>query len=283
MLLSSVGIEAQIQGRIVNSETMEPIPYVNIWVKGKSNGTNSDMSGYYHINAQINDTLIFSAVGYQTSEVSINQNEERVMLKPSIQVLDEVIVKPTKEFLKIINPIRAKKCGYSYGVGDKVEPWMIGRIFLYDSAYQSTPYIQKIRFVTRSDIRDALMNIRVYVLDQEALPDQHLVKKNLQVEVKKGRRINEVDISGHDLKFPGNGIAVVAEWYVLPRNRYEYQYTMSGSRKKRNGVSYEPSICTMESEDQGSTLIYRKGKWRKAPPFPDGSFRAFSVEITLSN
>ncbi len=38
-----------IRGRVTDDKTSEPLPYVNIGVKGQTTGTFSDSNGSYHL------------------------------------------------------------------------------------------------------------------------------------------------------------------------------------------------------------------------------------------
>lgn len=48
-----------------------PIPYADIYVKGKRRGTYSDLKGYYSFVAEKGDKVIFSAVGFKKREFII--------------------------------------------------------------------------------------------------------------------------------------------------------------------------------------------------------------------
>jgi hypothetical protein len=51
-LLFSTMTQAQvsvIRGRVTDDKTSEPLPYVNIGVKGQTTGTFSDSNGSYHL------------------------------------------------------------------------------------------------------------------------------------------------------------------------------------------------------------------------------------------
>ena len=79
---------------VVDLENDEPLPGVNILVKGTSNGTVTNVDGNYRLVA--NDdatTLIFSSIGYASEEVPINgRSNIDVSLAPDIQSLSEVVV-----------------------------------------------------------------------------------------------------------------------------------------------------------------------------------------------
>ena len=48
-----------------------PIPYADIYVKGKRRGTFSDLKGYYSFVAEKGDKVTFSAVGFKSREITI--------------------------------------------------------------------------------------------------------------------------------------------------------------------------------------------------------------------
>jgi len=49
---------------IHNADSLHPIPYVNIGVKGTSRGTASNYEGFFSLPVYQNDTIQFSAIGY---------------------------------------------------------------------------------------------------------------------------------------------------------------------------------------------------------------------------
>src|SRR5690554_4182396 len=49
---------------LIKGEDGKSLPGVNILIKGSSIGTVTDLDGYYEINAQENDVLLFTYIGY---------------------------------------------------------------------------------------------------------------------------------------------------------------------------------------------------------------------------
>ncbi|MFO7825279.1 MAG: TonB-dependent receptor [Cyclobacterium sp.] len=84
----------KIAGVVVDAETLDPLPGVNILIKGRSAGTVTDLDGSFDLSVQEEDkSLIFSFVGYETQEVPINTvSNMRVELAPISEALSEVIV-----------------------------------------------------------------------------------------------------------------------------------------------------------------------------------------------
>lgn len=84
--------ERQITG-VVTDAFNEPLPGVNVVVKGTLRGTITDVSGNYTIDAGSDQTLLFSFVGFTDKEVPIgNQSVINVVLEESARAIDEVVV-----------------------------------------------------------------------------------------------------------------------------------------------------------------------------------------------
>jgi iron complex outermembrane receptor protein len=87
------GQDMQIQGKVTDSATGEALPGVSIAVKGTTNGTTTNVNGSYSIKAPNGSTLIFSFIGYETQEKTIEGNEPlNVALVVNAKKLDEVVV-----------------------------------------------------------------------------------------------------------------------------------------------------------------------------------------------
>ena len=81
-----------IRGRVTD-EKGEPLPGVNIVVKGTQLGTASDIDGNYSIQVSEGDVLVFSFVGFLSQEIRIvNQTSLDVTLKEDPKNLEEIVV-----------------------------------------------------------------------------------------------------------------------------------------------------------------------------------------------
>jgi TonB-linked SusC/RagA family outer membrane protein len=83
-----------VSGTVTDQNDGQPIPGVNVLVKGSNAGTITDINGQYNINVPNNDdVLIFSFIGYQITEVPVNgRNVVDIALAEDIQSLEEVVV-----------------------------------------------------------------------------------------------------------------------------------------------------------------------------------------------
>lgn len=95
----AVSLCAQIHGVVIDSDTGDPIPYLNVYYDGKGVGTITDIDGKFAIIYHPGWTkLTFSMVGYATQVITVSAktSELNVSMKSDL-VLDEVVVKPKRE------------------------------------------------------------------------------------------------------------------------------------------------------------------------------------------
>ncbi|MBS1978734.1 MAG: TonB-dependent receptor [Bacteroidetes bacterium] len=102
VLLTATGVWAQaitVSGKVVTAEDNQPMPGVNIVVKGTSTGTVTDAQGQYRINVpEEGAVLVFSFISYQTQEITIGRRAViDVVMQPDQQQLEEVVITGYRE------------------------------------------------------------------------------------------------------------------------------------------------------------------------------------------
>ena len=82
-----------LNGKVTDDVTSDPIAGVNVVIKGTSSGTASDFNGDFSVNVKEGDVLVFSYVGYSTSEITYDgELSIEVSLSEDASVLDEVLL-----------------------------------------------------------------------------------------------------------------------------------------------------------------------------------------------
>ncbi|RDK89267.1 SusC/RagA family TonB-linked outer membrane protein [Marinirhabdus gelatinilytica] len=85
--------EKTISGTVTDNTGL-PLPGVNIVVKGTTNGTQSDFDGNYSIQASVGQTLVYSYVGFKTTERPVTAATSNIsfQMEEDAQALEEVVV-----------------------------------------------------------------------------------------------------------------------------------------------------------------------------------------------
>jgi TonB-linked SusC/RagA family outer membrane protein len=91
--LTTIAQEHMLKGLVRDTSNGTALSGVSIQIKRTTNGTVTDAKGSFSLDVTDNDTLVFSYIGYDKKEVSVNgERQLTVLLKPSSSGLNEVVV-----------------------------------------------------------------------------------------------------------------------------------------------------------------------------------------------
>ncbi len=99
------GQNMKVSGVVKSSPEDEPLPGVNVIIKGTTHGTVTDVNGSYSIDVPGSDAvLIFSFVGYIQEEIQVgDQSVVDIALMPDVTALEEIVVVGYGEQKKALN------------------------------------------------------------------------------------------------------------------------------------------------------------------------------------
>ena len=94
-LIATSAVLAQnvtVKGKVIDVQTNEGIPGVNVVLKGTTNGVITNFDGAYVLNVTSNGTLTFSFIGYARQEIPLNgKTQLDIKLEMTNKELDEVV------------------------------------------------------------------------------------------------------------------------------------------------------------------------------------------------
>ncbi|WP_346859407.1 DUF5686 family protein [uncultured Draconibacterium sp.] len=255
-----------LSGNVTDSETGEPIPYVNIIIKNTLTGTTTDTTGVYKLNyPNSNDTLVFSAVGFYPVEKIIPRtflSSLSVELQPETFDISEVEVKPDdgpmRQLFKNIqdnkkknNPAQFSK--YSYR---KYTKWEYQINNVKDKMIQAKAFRNN-ENVFKTDA-DSTKFLPLYFSEQiafnEVQKDPALQKSTVIADKTNGVGIlNDLEISGYtsaldlEVNYYDNFINLFTQNFVSPiaeNGWFFYKYFLADSMlvdsQKIYRVNYQP-------------------------------------------
>jgi len=90
----------KVRGKILDTESGEPLPFVNVTFKNSSVGTITNTDGEYFLETRTYyDSVIVSFVGYKKKSQFVYKDrfqEINLSLEPNIFALEEIVIKPTE-------------------------------------------------------------------------------------------------------------------------------------------------------------------------------------------
>tara|TARA_R110001583_G_scaffold171794_1_gene325526 strand:- start:817 stop:1716 length:900 start_codon:yes stop_codon:yes gene_type:complete len=282
---------SQLKAVIIDSETKEKIPFVNIWVENENIGTTSNEKGEFTLDISRGEFLILSSLGFDNKRIKISTISNTISLNPKVTELDEVIVNSIKQITEfVIGKFNDSEVGYYYASLNK--PEIKARFFPFDSIYSKTPYLKKLKFRIYSDKRNAKFNVRLYSTGENGEPKNPLYEKNIIGTVKKGTKNIELDLSDLDITFPKSGLFVSYEWLIIKENEFKISFPIKDSKEREEKIMYEPKIGFLPSGKDDNSWTYKDGKWQKVIAINEKSnspkeyinkFGLLAIEITLTN
>ncbi len=96
VLVLFVMAQVQAQQKTISgivSDSTGPLPGAIVIVKGATSGVTTDFDGKYTIKASVGNYLMFSSIGFETTEIKIGKsNVINVVMNESVDILDEIVV-----------------------------------------------------------------------------------------------------------------------------------------------------------------------------------------------
>lgn len=84
--------KTDVGGTVASKEDGQPMPFVNISVKGTTRGTVSDIDGHFNLKVDNGDVLVFSFLDCKTQEIKYTgQTDLNVAMESDNMLLDEVV------------------------------------------------------------------------------------------------------------------------------------------------------------------------------------------------
>lgn len=100
-VLENISQERKVYG-VVKDNLGEPIPGVNVIIKGTRRGISTDFDGKYALKVALNDTLEFSFVGMKTQKIKADKEEINIQFEEGVQLTEVLPYEPN------LNPIKHK-------------------------------------------------------------------------------------------------------------------------------------------------------------------------------
>jgi hypothetical protein len=106
LVVSAMGQETRISGKVTDAGTGEPVPFVNIYFKNTTIGVTSDLNGLFSLTTtQPGDSVYASAIGYETLKRPVKKGISQVInleMDESMTVLTEVQVRPEERWIELL-------------------------------------------------------------------------------------------------------------------------------------------------------------------------------------
>lgn len=200
----------RVIGKITDSQTHEPLGFVNVYSKQHKKGVTTDLEGVFTITLPAGASFDVSSLGYekQTVKVGASSDTIRIQMQPATTALEEIVIKPKKKkYSKKNNPavelmrrVRsdrdlhnpASEPAYSYDKYDKT----IIALNDYKGYLPGEDGKVKGKFKTLSELVDTAAWTGKRILDlsmKESVSTRITTSDGVDKQIISGRRSNGID------------------------------------------------------------------------------------------
>lgn len=248
--LCVLGQPLEIKGIVLNSQTLEPIPFANVAIAGSLKGTYSNQNGEFKLTVSQEDSLEFSSVGFSNLTLITTQIGDSILLHPQATVLNEIVVsphpKPKKNQLKqTFGYFREKNTGLFIGHKQVAVK--------FNNQPRNEGFIEKvflrIGHNLKKDYGKHLVLIKFLHISKSNLPGELLFALDEPIVVYSKQQRVVVELKDYHIPFPKEGCFLAVEFLgyyadntiFTPYNNVErlsYPYAPSFSRGHHKGNSF---------------------------------------------
>lgn len=264
ILISFIGF-SQKKIKLINSDTKEKIPYVNIYRDNKLFITSDSLGCFYISQVDINNEYTAKCLGFITKK--LNVQDSIIELKPFYFPIKEVIVRKNKNIIKLKQGDNKRGNIAIVCELEKKTPF-IGKYFKFEK--DQDLYLNKISFNTFCSLKSRKINILFYNCYENGEPKELISEKNIIINLKKGYNKNKINLKDYNIKYPEDGVLVVIEYLLLEENK---KY----GEKNPNWYFYEPAIDAEKTDEFKDCWIFYEDKWIKSTIY------SLKMELELSN
>ena len=124
----------KVDGIIISNTNRQPLSGVNIININKVRGATTDSRGYFEIDVQLNDTLHFTSLGFQSLRVRVTNDwiknkSTKIQLTEKAIALEEVVIRPFNltGYLEVDTKIIPTKENYRYSISGLTQGYEAGQ------------------------------------------------------------------------------------------------------------------------------------------------------------
>lgn len=298
------GQKNHLWGQVVNAETGEPLPYVNLVFEKEEKGTSTNEDGRFSIVLQEkmeDDRVQFTFVGFKNQVLEPDKLKGNlVKLVPLIDDLAEVeVYNITGKNRKNINSFKGSK---TVGLGNfsgGEYPSMIARYYSRPGEFDKGCFIDriKIRFFSTNEqlFLAAKFRLRVFAVNEDGEPGEDLLLQNLVIEKSRSQFVVTVPMQQYRIYVPANGFFIAVEHLFIKENRYreinDYVVNDTLFYKDVSVIKYAPVFTGILEDDNEQYSSYYKhvNGWKKMNKLDTsnkmfgGKIPAPAFEVRLTN
>lgn len=246
---------------VITDTLQQPLAFISVANLQTQIGFYSLDNGYFEIDCDKNDTLVFSGMGYQTDTIIAHQIKPHVILTPNAYSIDEITISSQKT-TSIIGRYAHSNSSFSSSEAG----FELVSMFTYDTVHQYKS-IKKICIQKRKGGYGRL-NLHIYAVGKDGFPDvsRELTSSDLVIDGSLFKKELIFDLTSNPVILPPSGQIFISIQYLDSYHFFD----------KNNGPIYLKTIKSSNQQGFSRKLFVTKD-W-----YTDHLFQ-FNVKLEVQN
>lgn len=262
----------KLTGKVIDSISGEPLPYVNIMLQNCEIGVTADINGNFELiitDTLITDTIVFSHVGYQTIKENFNNLSNVISLARQAYLLSGVTIinHSKKPKAKLVNRFKPNECSIRYSNLNNMKKWIPNRSkeptieaisFEYKEEYGTNDKIKEVWVYLTSFKDSCTFRLRLLKSSTNVIPSTDLIYDPILVKVTNEKQLYKINIEKYNIRLSEHTIFVGVELLIRPEN------SSIIINEGKSVTIYSPFLNYFPTKEQKYHYwIYSQGKWSK--------------------
>lgn len=202
IISSSLLAQSTIIGKVVDAESGDVVPYVNIGIIELSTGTVSSIDGDFTLKYESDgDSVTFSSIGYKTKRITIKELKRRpeVELENKIYVGEEIVVRAESLGKLKVYGYKLEKKGGSIGYGNTELGTEVGALI----NFKKSTLIESAHFTANFTGADSMRyRLNVYKFEDGEVGENYL-KENVLIYGPQKKGTFSIELNEYNLVVEG--------------------------------------------------------------------------------
>jgi len=199
--------EVTLSGYIYDSETNQPLPYVNIGFVKKAIGTVSNDYGQFNLTYTVskinaNDQLQISSIGYETLKMKASEfykiivRDHKIYLKPTPYTLDQVVISNDLRKEKHIGSLKLDEKKLGYWLNPEA---LGGEIATKISIKHKRTKLHDLKFnIVKNESGSIKIRVNIYEY-KNGMPGKNLLTQNIYHTIRGGKGVEMINLEPYDI------------------------------------------------------------------------------------
>lgn len=218
LMSQTVWAQRSYSGIVVDAETQEPLPFVNVGIVGQNVGTVTDEQGHFKLPVDdylMNDSIRFSMIGYASEthllgEMNMHYPSGIIPLKEKDMQLKEVEIAADKLKSKTLGSTSTSP----FFTGSFTTNELGNEVGVRINVRKKPAYLAEFNFsIAHNNCDSLLFRVNVYNMKDE-MPDSNLLPENVFVAYSGTSGVVSVDLLEYGLEF--NDDFIIGIEYIKP-------------------------------------------------------------------